>query len=114
MATHKPNYQDDFFFFNEILLLTSEHIHRVNDQWNATLPQTSWPMNSEHDTAEVVVVGAKVCGKACSHRAAPWHGNQAPLVRVKDLLTPLPLATQNLGKEILYTVIHSEQRVQRT
>ena len=51
--------------------LTSEDVHRVNDQWNATLPQAVGPVDGEHDAAEVVVVGAEVGGKASSHGAAP-------------------------------------------
>lgn len=76
--------------------LTSQNVHRINDERDASLAQTVGPVDGQHDTAEIVVVRAHVGGESASHGTASKYRHQTALIGVKHLLTSLTLSPQNL------------------
>lgn len=81
---------------NYYLMLTFQSINAINNQGNSPLPQTVGPVNGQHHSSEVVVVGSKISGEGCRHCTTTRYRHIAALMRIINLLASLSLSFQDL------------------
>lgn len=77
-------------------MLTFQSINAINNQGNSPLPQTVGPVDGQHHSSEVVVVGSQISGEGCRHCTTTRYRHSAALMRIINLLASLSLSFQDL------------------
>lgn len=77
-------------------MLTFQSINAINNQGNSPLPQTVGPVNGQHHSSEVVVVGSQISGEGCRHCTTTRDRHSAALMGIINLLASLSLSFQDL------------------